>query len=249
MGYCAVLTGRVDCLKGIRGTRQVATAEIQWPEDPTTYPRKPRIMSATVRREGVIGRSLGLRSAINHSKGPCVASLNDPQAQVHTEDTSSGSLSSKDLVDLSANPISGTESCVATQPNIFHSLSFFPPVSIFPPRTRFRVSFSLLFSLLLYKSKYPRSPRSVSRAINCRYELGRGGEGRLSERFTRPYIQSARSTPSCKLLEATWWKIVRPALTRIKHMADQAWHAEKRETFARSHGNWILVSFLSINHD
>lgn len=30
-------------------------------------------------------------------------------------------------------------------------------------------------------------------------------------------------------------------------MADQAWHAEKRETFARSHGNRILVSFLPIN--
>ena len=30
-------------------------------------------------------------------------------------------------------------------------------------------------------------------------------------------------------------------------MADQAWHAEKRETFARFHGNRILVSFLPIN--
>lgn len=70
MGYCAVLTGHVDCLKGIRGTRQ-------WP---ATYPRKPGIMSATVPREGVIGRSPGLRSAINHSKGP---SLDDPRAQVH----------------------------------------------------------------------------------------------------------------------------------------------------------------------
>lgn len=77
MGYCAVLTGHVDCLKGIRGTRQVGTAEIQWP---ATYPRKPGIMSATVPREGVIGRSPGLRSAINHSKGP---SLDDPRAQVH----------------------------------------------------------------------------------------------------------------------------------------------------------------------
>ena len=154
-------------------------------------------MSATVGRGGVIGRSLGLRSAINHSQGSMASllsfsrvllSLKGPKVQVPR--SLEGSLSPKDLVDLSANPISGTESCVATQPRYFSTLrsgclTFFPsgfhisssnrgiPRSIerFHPRL---LSLSLSLSCP-YINRHvifiPVNPRSVSRTINCRYEF------------------------------------------------------------------------------
>lgn len=117
------------------------------------YPRKPRIMSAGRKTllvgEGVIGRSPGLRSAINHSKGPCVASLNNPRPQVRIPPPDP-------YLCLSANPISGTESCN----------HHFP--------------LSRILSI---------NPRSVSRAINCRYGVG---EGYVSQSAARRLANCSR---------------------------------------------------------
>ncbi|KAK1118768.1 hypothetical protein K0M31_014768 [Melipona bicolor] len=136
-----------------------------------------RYESATVGRGGVIGRSLG-----------SLEGFQVPRRSLE------GSLSPKDLVDLSANPISGTESCVATQPRYFSTLRF--PYFLLEPENAYAV----------------RRPEQIARGATSRKIVRRAApidtnktHGRPSTAAvakTRPFARPHETTDRAPSLEA-----------------------------------------------